>query len=331
MRRIAQVLIFGLLGFSVHSQAWEVLPKTPPIPEDNPLTEKKVELGKKLYFDPRISKTGKVSCNSCHDVRGSGTDNQPVSEGVDGQKGGRNAPTVWNSAFWTVQFWDGRAKSLEDQAKGPMINPVEMGMKDHQAVVDTLSQIEGYKKEFKEVFGPENSLTIDNVAKAIAAYERTLITPDSPYDRYLRGDKKALSASAKRGMKLTQTVGCMACHNGPHFNGPQIPSGFYMKFPNIPGSSYDQKYDLLSDPGRYAVTKNEADRHFWRVSSWRNVAITGPYFHNGRVKTLDEAVRVMAKTQLARDLKDKEVKDIVAFLESLTGQRPVQKEPKLPQ
>jgi cytochrome c peroxidase len=322
------------LGMSVgfHStQAWELLPAQPPIPSNNPQSKAKIELGKKLYFEKRLSKTNEVSCNSCHDVMGNGSDAGPVSSGVKGQKGGRRSPTVWNSAFNTVQFWDGRAKSLEDQAKGPMVNPVEMGMDNHELVIERLSKIEAYKKEFKKAFPDQPTINIEQVAQAIAAYERTLITPNSPYDRFLKGNKKALSPSAKRGMELAKTVGCVACHSGPHFSGPQLKTGFYMKFPMIPGSEYEKKYEITKDLGRYEVTKNEADKNFWRVPSWRNVDLRAPYFHNGRVQTLDEAVRVMGKTQLGKDLTDQEVGDLVSFLKSLTGQRPRQTEPTLPQ
>jgi cytochrome c peroxidase len=321
--------IVFLSFFSLISSAWEILPSAAPVPADNPMTPQKIELGKKLYFDVRISKTDKVSCNTCHDVTGSGTDNLPVSTGIDGKKGGRNSPTVWNSGFWTVQFWDGRAASLEEQAKGPMINPVEMGMENHEVVIAKIAKDDNYQKAFKEVFGGDKPLTIENTVKAIAAYERTLITPNSAYDKYLKGDKKALSASAVRGMNLAKTVGCLTCHSGPHFAGPlnTMGQGFYMKFPLIPGSVYDKKYELSKDLGRYEATKNDADKNMWRVMSWRNIELTAPYFHNGKVKTLDEAVKVMAKTQLGRDLKPNEVKDIVAFLKSLTGERPVQKAP----
>lgn len=308
------------------------LPKNPPVPADNPITAEKIELGKMLYFDPRLSKDGSVSCNSCHNVMAGGEDNRPSSIGVRGQKGGRSSPTVWNAAFMSVQFWDGRAKSLEEQAKGPLTNPVEMGMDSHDEVVNRVTKIGGYREAFKKAFPKEDKVTIDLVAKAIATYERTLITPNSPYDQYMKGDKKALSKGAIRGLALTQSVGCVACHNGVNFAGPQLPegTGFYQKFPTFPGSAYDSKYELLKDNGRHDVTKQESDRHFYRVPSWRNIALTAPYFHNGKVKTLDEAVRVMAKTQLNKDLKDGEVADIVEFLKSLSGKFPEQKMPRLP-
>ncbi len=295
----------------------------------------KVELGKKLFFDPRMSKDGTISCNSCHNVMAGGDDNRPNSVGVEGQHGGRSAPTVWNAANMSVQFWDGRANSLEDQAKGPLTNPIEMGMKDHAAVIARIQQIPGYVEDFKKAFPEvksEKDISIDQFANAVAEYERTLITKDSPYDLYMKGNKKAMSPAAVRGMGLVQTVGCTSCHMGPNFAGPALPvgTGFFQKFPVYPGSTYDQKYDLLKDQGRYEVTKNASDKNVWRVPTWKNVAVTAPYFHNGMVKTLDEAVRVMAKTQLNKELKDDEVNDIVAYLQSLTGKFPEQKMPRLP-
>lgn len=331
MKRILLFSICVFLEYSV-SFGWEILPGKAPEPADNPTTEKKLILGKKLYFDTRLSKSNTVSCNSCHNVMGSGTDNSQFSTGIDGKKGGRNSPTVWNSAFNSVQFWDGRAPSLEEQAKGPIVNPVEMGMENHNAVITRLSKIEEYQKEFKEVFGSDKALTIDNVAKAIAAYERTLLTPNSPFDNYLSGNKKALSPSALRGMELVKSMGCVACHSGAHFNGPAMKpgEGFYMKFPTFEGTEYDKKYGFSKDLGRFEITKNEADKNFWRVPSWRNVAITAPYFHNGSVQSLEEAVKVMAKTQLNKDINAKDTKDIVAFLKSLTGKGPKQMAPQLP-
>ncbi len=297
----------------------------------------KIELGKKLFFDPRLSVDGTISCNSCHNVMAGGDDNRPNSVGVAGQHGGRSAPSVWNAAKMSVQFWDGRANTLEDQAKGPLTNPIEMGMKDHAAVIARIQQIPGYVDDFKKAFPKEikseKDITIDHFASAVADYERTLITKDSPYDQYMKGNKKALSASAVRGLGLVQSVGCTSCHTGGNFAGPDalpVGVGFFMKFPVYPGSEYDKKYDLTKDQGRYEVTKKAEDKNMWRVPTWKNVAVTAPYFHNGAVKTLDEAVRVMAKTQLNKDLKPEEVTDIVAFLESLSGKFPEQKMPRLP-
>ncbi len=314
------------------ARALDALPDQAPAPAGNPTTAAKVELGKKLYFDPRLSANNTVSCNSCHNALANGDDGAPVSTGINGQKGGRSAPTVWNSAFLSAQFWDGRAATLEDQAKGPLTNPIEMGMKDHDTVIQKVKGIAGYVKEFEKVFGRKDPVNIDNLAKAIAAFERTLITPNSPVDRYVKGDKKALSEQQVRGMQLVQSVGCVACHMGPNYAGPALPigTGFYQKFPMFPDKTLEKKYGFTKDGGRFEVTRKETDRNFWRVPTWRNVARTAPYFHNGAVATLDEAVRVMAKTQLNRTLKDDEVKDIVAFLEGLSGEYPKISAPVLP-
>ncbi len=327
------LLVSCLLGLGAAAQALEALPATPPIPADNPMSAAKIALGQQLYFDPRLSVDGTVSCNSCHNVMSNGTDNRPVSIGVGGQKGGRSAPTVWNAAFLSVQFWDGRAASLEEQAKGPILNPIEMGMPSAAATVARIQSIPGYAHAFAQVFAGKTPVTYEHIAMAIAAYERTLLTPNSAFDRYMKGDKKALSAQALRGMKLVEQTGCTGCHMGPDFAGPALPqgSGFYQKFPTFENNDYVQKYHLKDDMGRYAVTKNVNDQHLWRVPSWRNVALTAPYFHNGSVATLEEAVRVMAKTQLDKTLSDGDVADIVAFLNSLTGEFPIQKMPRLPQ
>lgn len=313
--------------------AFEALPTTPKVPADNPMTAAKIELGKQLFFDPRLSIDGTISCNSCHNVMAGGTDNRAVSVGVGGQKGGRSAPTVWNAAFLSSQFWDGRAATLEDQAKGPILAGVEMGMPSEAAVVKRIKSIPGYVHSFAAVFGKSDSVTYDNIAKAIATYERTLITLNSPFDRYLRGEKTALSEAAIRGMNTVESVGCTACHTGANFSGPSsLPIGevFLQKFPTFENNAYVAKYDLTSDKGRYNVTQQKSDAHMWRVPTWRNVALTAPYFHNGSVETLDEAVRVMAKTQLDKNLSAQQVGDIVAFLNSLTGQFPQQTMPQLP-
>ncbi len=312
---------------------WSPLPEKPPTPKDNPSTREKISLGKQLFFDPRISLDGTISCNSCHNVMGNGTDNKPTSAGVDAKHGGRSAPTVWNSAFHSVQFWDGRAASLEDQAKGPMTNPVEMAMKDHAMVMDRISRIPGYVAQFKKVFNGENSTTIENTAKAIAAYERTLITRNSPFDRYMRGNKKAISAQAEKGMKTVIELGCITCHRGQNFNGTDLKmgEGFYQKFPLLPDEVYTPKYRFMDDKGRAETTKKEEDEHFWRVPTWRNVALTAPYFHNGSVATLEEAVRIMAKVQLGKEVTEEQVSDIVSFLNTLVGEFPEQTLPRLPE
>jgi cytochrome c peroxidase len=239
---------------------------------------------------------------------------------------------VWNAAFLSVQFWDGRAPTLEEQAKGPPANPIEMGMKNLTAEVTRIEKIPGYAPYFHEAFGPGNVITMDNAAKAIAAYERTLITPGSAYDRYVQGDHSAMSPEQVRGMETFASVGCTGCHQGPNFSGPPLPmgTGFFMKFPIYTNNPYVKKYDLTSDLGRYDVTHRDADKNVWRVPGLRNLVYTAPYFHNGSVKTLPEAVRVMAATQLNRTLTDVQVRDIVAFLTALTGPFPVQTMPRLP-
>jgi cytochrome c peroxidase len=301
-------------------------------PPDNPVTAEKTALGKQLYFDPRLSKDGTVSCNSCHDLAAAGADTKPVSTGVGGAQGTRNAPTVWNSAFHQAQFWDGRAKSLEEQAKGPLVNPVEMAMPSFAAVEARVKSIPGYVAQFDKVFG-KNSVTIDNIAKAIATYERTLISAQSKFDTFRFVDKGVLTQDEWQGFRAFRQTGCVQCHMGPDFSGPPPLArggGFYQKFPRFPDNTLVTKYKLLDDQGRYNVTQQEADRHVYRVPSLRNVAKTAPYFHNGSVASLEEAVRVCARGGNNVDLKAADAKAIVAFLNTLTGEFPKQEPPKLP-
>ncbi len=319
------VTALTLAGSISMASAWDVLPTTAPAPADNPTTDEKVELGKMLYHDPRLSSTGTVSCASCHNTMLGGEDNRPNSMGVNGQTGGRSAPTVWNAAFNAVQFWDGRAPSLEAQAAGPVTNPIEMGMKDWDAVVARLKTIKGYNEAFAKAFG-DDSVSKDNATKAIAAYERTLITPNSPYDKYVSGDKEALSEQQVRGMNKVADLGCTTCHSGAAFNG----AGSFQRFPVHDNPYFAAQYHFKKDKGLAEVTKNEADEHLFKVPTLRNIALTAPYFHNGSVQTLDEAVKVMAKVQLDKDLSKEEIADIVAFLEGLTGQFPKQTMPTLP-
>ncbi len=327
------IFLFIITLISTPSFATMALPDQPPIPADNPMTPEKIELGKQLYFDPRLSISGTVSCNSCHNVMAGGDDNRNFSVGIKGLLGDRSSPTVWNAAFQTVQFWDGRAASLEEQAKGPLINPVEMGMKDHkQVTTERIAKIPGYQKQFKKVFG--GKITIDNVAKAIAAYERTLITPNSPFDRYIKGDKKAMSKAAIEGYETFQKVGCVACHQGVNFSGPQLAmgTGFYQKFPLFPDADLEKKYGFSKDLGRAKHTGKDEDKGFFRVPTLRNIALTAPYFHNGSVYSLEEAVTIMAKLQLNKKLSRKEAKSIATFLtEGLTGEFPPQTMPRLPE
>ena len=329
--------ILGALALSASASLalagqWQALPEKAPAPADNPTTEAKVKLGQILFLDPRLSSTGTVSCNSCHNVMLGGEDNRPVAMGVNGQTGGRSAPTVWNAAFNSVQFWDGRAPSLEAQAEGPVTNPIEMGMKNWGDVVNRLKAIPGYAELFRSAFGTSSAISKENAVKAIAAYERTLITPNSAYDKYVNGDKEALNEQQIRGMNKFAEVGCANCHSGPAFNGPEMPvgTGVYMKFPVFENKVFQSKYHLTKDDGRFEVTGKAEDKNTWKVPTLRNVALTAPYFHNGEVKTLDRAVELMAKLQLDKTLTDAEIEDIVAFLNALSGPFPKQSLPELP-
>lgn len=295
----------------------------------------KSDLGQLLFFDPRLSIDGTIACSSCHNVLLSGEDNRPNSVGVNGQHGGRTAPTVFNATYYGAMFWDGRAPSMEAQAKGPMTNPIEMGNANHDQMISRLAKIPGYMTTFAQVFGNETALNIDSAVDAIATYERTFAVTNSAYDRFMAGETGALSESAKRGMQAAEDVGCTSCHSGANFNGPQTPGqATFRKFPTVPDTGYATKYHLADDLGRYKADEpgraNAAFKNMWRVASWRNVALTAPYFHNGSVASLDEAVRVMAKTQLDVDLPASQVADIVEFLKSLTSNFPRQTLPQLP-
>ncbi|MEE9253132.1 MAG: cytochrome-c peroxidase [Thermodesulfobacteriota bacterium] len=277
-------------------------------PESNPTTKNRTALGKKLFYDPRLSLSGVISCNTCHNLATYGSDNLSSSLGHKFKTGGRNAPTVLNAGLHIAQFWDGRAKDLEEQAKGPVLNPLEMAMPNPDLVIARLRSIPSYGEEFRAAFGGEsNPVNYDNVAKAIAAFERTLLTP-SRFDNYLKGDEGALTKAEKRGLKLFISKGCTACHNGAALGG-----GAYMKFGIV--KPYGNKKDL----GRYEVTKNDADKFVFKVPSLRNITRTYPYFHDGAVWDLKEAVRIMGRTQLGMELRDDEVDKITTFLDSLTG------------
>ncbi len=334
---------------------WEPLPKSAPVPKDNPMSLEKVALGRMLFNDVRLSADNSVSCASCHDINTKGgADGLPVSVGIFNQNGSRNAPTVINAAFQSVLFWDGRAKSLEEQAKGPITNPIEMGMESHRAVEQKLRNIPNYQSKFKAVFGGEDAVSIDNIAKAIAAYERTLITPNAPYDRFLRGDTTAMTTQQVRGMGLFAEFGCINCHRGPNFSDASLIGGSspYRMFPSVSDTEYEVNYKLIEDKGfaSTSLTGDAHDRGIWRIPSLRNVTRTAPYFHNGSVTDLKEAVRIMARVQLdkpssnaAQDdwrvnwvagknqtkarsnavISDAEVDDIVAFLRALEDE-PIQ-------
>ncbi len=332
LKRVLGTLTLAVISLSVSAIEWQALPTKAPEPANNPTTPAKVELGKMLYHDVRLSSNGVLSCNSCHNVMNGGDDNRGGSIGVRNQVGGRSAPTVWNSAFSSVQFWDGRAPSLEEQAKGPVTNPGEMGMKSWDDVVVRLKAMPEYTKAFAAAFSGDSSVTADNAAKAIAAYERTLITPNSAYDKYVKGDKSALTEQQVKGMNTFAEVGCVGCHSGAAFNGPQLPegTGFYQKFPANENGVFEARYDFSSDLGRFEATKNDADKHLFKVPTLRNIALTAPYFHNGKVQSLEDAIKIMGTLQLSKDLSAEQVSDIAAFLNGLTGEFPKIEMPRLP-
>jgi cytochrome c peroxidase len=300
-----------------------------PIPVDNPQTPEKIELGKLLFFDPRLSKDGKVSCATCHNPKEAYAEHEPVSTGIGNLKGGRNSPTVINSAYAKVLFWDGRASSLEEQSLGPIENPVEMGH-SLEAMIQDLSKLDEYKQQFQKVFGAE--ITKDGVGKAIAAFERTILSGNSPYDRYLiTGDKTALSESQQRGLNLFDSVGCSTCHIPPTFSN----YNFYNA-----GVGMDKPEP---DKGRMDVTKKESDLGKFRVPPLREVANTAPYFHDGSVDKLEGAVALMAgggkdnpslspMILALRQAKigEQEQKDLAEFLKALSGEYPMIEPPKLP-
>lgn len=298
------------------------LPSTIPATKDNPSTKDKIELGKALFFDPRLSASGVFSCNSCHNLATGGDDNLETSIGHGWQKGPRNAPTVFNSVFNEAQFWDGRAEDLKAQAKGPIQAGVEMANTPPQ-VEKTLKSMPQYDEWFTAAFpGEKEPVTFDNMAKAIESFEATLLTP-APFDRFLNGDDAALSAIQKTGLNLFVDKGCASCHNGVNVGGNgYYPFGVIEK----PGAEVlPQK-----DEGRFAVTKTADDRYVFRAAPLRNVAVTAPYFHSGKVWDLKQAVSIMSSSQLGTELKPDEVDAIVAFLQSLTGEIPRIEYPVLP-
>ncbi len=296
-----------LLGSAVQAQENEPVQ---PIPAAVVTDPARVELGKKLWFEPRLSRSGFISCNSCHNLSMGGTDNIRTSIGDRWQEGPINSPTVLNSSLNVAQFWDGRASDLKEQAGGPIANPKEMAF-THELAMEFLSSIPEYKAEFKQVFGKAD-FGIDEVTSAIAAFEETLVTPDSRFDLWLKGDKKAITDQELAGYQLFKNSGCVACHNGP----------------NLGGTSF-QKMGLIepyqtTNPaeGRAAVTGKDADRFNFKVPTLRNVELTYPYFHDGAVNTLTEAVDTMGRLQLGRSFSAEENAQIVAFLKTLTGKQP---------
>jgi cytochrome c peroxidase len=274
----------------------------------NPMADEKIALGRMLYYDARLSKNHDVACNSCHQLDKHGVDGEATSPGHKGQRGGRNSPTVYNAAFHVAQFWDGRAADVEEQAKGPVLNPIEMAMPSEAAVLVVLNSIPGYPPLFAAAFpGDEDPVSYDNMARAIGAFERRLATP-SRFDAFLEGEDAALSDAELKGLGTFMTVGCHSCHNGAVIGG-----NAYHKLGVI------EPYET-EDPGRFAVTGSEADRQVFKVPSLRNIEKTGPWFHDGSKKTLDDTIRTMARHQLGRTLTHEQVESIRSFLASLTGE-----------
>ena len=289
--------------------------------ESNPLTDEKINLGRMLYYETRLSKDQQLSCNSCHILTSYGVDGKPTSDGHKGQKGDRNSPTVYNAAAQLAQFWDGRAADVEAQAKGPILNPVEMAMPEEKQVVAVLKSMPEYVEGFKKAFPQDkHPVNYDNMAKAIGAFERKLVTP-SRWDKFLHGDQTALTNAEKAGFNDFMEAGCENCHSGTYLGGNQ-----YQRL----GAA--KPWPDTSDPGREKVTKNQADHMVFKVPILRNIEKTAPYYHNGKVATLDEAISLMAEYQLGKPLPPEKVRSVGAFLASLTGDLPTDyiKQPELP-
>lgn len=302
---------------------FDVIPATPPDLPDNELTPERVDLGKKLYFDPRLSASWLISCNTCHNLGLGGVDMMTTSIGHGWQRGPRNAPTVLNAVYNLAQFWDGRAADLEEQAKGPVQAAVEMSSTPARAV-ETLRSIPGYAPAFAAAFpGEVDPVTFDNMASAIEAFEATLITPNSPFDRFLSGAPAALTPRQEEGLGLFMDVGCAACHGGIILGGSS-----YQRF----GAAAAPGAGLLppEDRGRFNVTGVPSDEFVFKVPVLRNVELTAPYFHTGAVWSLNEAVEIMGRAQLGRELTPEQNAQITAFLAALTGDQPLVEYPVLP-
>lgn len=312
---IVSLLSIGAVAASTTTSANEPIQ---PIKAAAPKNIGMVELGKMLFFDPRLSKSGFISCNSCHNLSMGGTDNIKTSIGHKWQQGPINAPTVLNSSMMLAQFWDGRAKDLKEQAGGPIANPGEMAF-THELAVDVLRSMPQYRTRFKQVFGSDQ-VNIGMVTDAIAAFEETLVTPDSRFDKWLKGDKKALNQTELDGYKLFKDNGCTTCHYGTAVGGTSFQK-----------MGVREPYKTSSkEEGRIGVTGKAADRFVFKVPTLRNVELTYPYFHDGAAETLEEAVDVMGRIQLGRDFSKEENAKIVAFLKTLTGKQPDFKLPILP-
>lgn len=311
-----KLIVGSLLALSALSASAALLdsvniPKTPQ-------QEAKIELGKMLWFDPRLSLSGKVSCNTCHDLSTNGADTKPLSIGYAGRKGTVNSPTVFNAEKQIAQFWDGRAKTLAEQATGPITNPLEMAMTPELAE-GVIRSIPGYRPYFEKAFGSKNP-TFSEIAEALAAFETTLTTPNAPFERYLKGDKNALTQQQIDGLKLFRRSGCIRCHSGNLLGGTS-----FQKVGSVRPYVTDN-----SSKGRMDISGKPWDEMMFKVPTLLNVERTAPYFHDGAVKTLPDAVKKMADIQLDMNLSEKQVEEIVAFLESLNGELPKIEKPTLP-
>ena len=334
LRVISVVTLFAFINAPVLAdellrraqQYFKPIPSVAPAIKGNAITREKIELGKMLFFDTRLSASQMISCNSCHDLSDGGVDARPTSIGHGWQKGPRRAPTVFNAVFNVAQFWDGRAEDVKAQAKGPVlanVANVEMIVAP-EVVLNTLDSMPAYVERFKKAFpGSASPITFDNITEAIGAFEVTLITPGSRFDRFLEGNVNALTAQEKMGLGMFMDKGCSACHNGINVGG-----GAYFPFGLIekPGA------EILppDDKGRFAVTQTAGDEYVFRAGPLRNVALRAPYFHSGRVWSLKQAVGIMGAVQLGQTLTDHEENAIVAFLQTLTGEKPKIELPNLP-
>lgn len=285
-----------------------------PLPANPVASSPKSELGKRLFFETNLSEDKTISCASCHDISAWGAEGSKVSKGVRDQLGTRNSPTVYNSAFNFKQFWDGRASTLSHQARGPVTNPIEMGMLTWNDAAKRIADDPSYTEAFKSIY--DGKVDQDNIVDAIAEYEKTLITLNAPFDLYLRGDSSAINATQKRGYRLFKSYGCTSCHQGANVGG-----NMFQKFGVLEDISLKGK-SLADDLGRYAVTRNEWDKRVFKVPSLRLAVKTPPYFHNGAIATIEEAVDVMIRFQLGRDVPTVDRDAIIVFLESLVGEKP---------
>ena len=301
--------------FTKASQFFAVLPDESAKPE-NISSPEKIALGKALYYDKRLSKDETQSCNTCHNISTYGVDNAPTSKGDNGGLGTRNSPTTFNAGLHISQFWDGRNADVEQQAGGPILNPVEMAIPNEKFLLDRLKGIPDYQEMFAKAYpADEDPFTYLNLTYAIGAFERTLLTP-SRFDEYLVGNQDALTEQEIIGLQTYMDAGCTTCHSGALLGGNML-----MKF-GLSANYWDLTKSSVIDSGKYAETKQDADLFVFKVQSLRNIEMTYPYFHDGSVSDLDDAIQIMSKTELNKELTVEEVAEIATFLKALTGKVP---------